>query len=161
MKRQVQRHETIAYQLQEYLFKSIPKLPTPSSAQAWTEEEARLRKQILDDVAFHGWPQAWVNSPPKFEDLGEIAGGNGYRMRKLRFEIVPGFDSTAILYEPLNVNGKAPAVLNVNGHDPLGKGAEYKQKRCINLAKRGIYALSLEWIGYGELAVPGNTHEDG
>ncbi len=98
---------------------------------------------------------------PKFEDLGEITGGNGYRMRKLRFEIVPGFDSTAILYEPLNVHGKVPAILNVHGHDPLGKAAEYKQKRCINLAKRGIYALSLEWIGYGELAVPGNTHEDG
>jgi len=161
MKRQVQRHETIAYQLQEYLFKSIPTLPAPVSARQWTEEEAQLRSQILDQVAFHGWPQAWVNSPPKFEDLGEVPGGNGYRMRKLRFEIVPGFDSTAILYEPLNVNGKAPAVLNVNGHDPLGKGAEYKQKRCINLAKRGIYALSLEWIGYGELGVPGNTHEDG
>ncbi len=65
IKRQIQRHETIAYQLQEYLFKSIPKLPTPSSAQAWTEEEARLRKQILDDVAFHGWPKAWVDAAAK------------------------------------------------------------------------------------------------
>lgn len=161
IKRQIQRHETIAYQLQEYLSKSIPKLPAPESARQWTEEEGRLRKQILDEVAFHGWPKAWVNSPPKFEDMGEVPGGNGYRMRKLRFEIVPGFDSTAILYEPLQVHGKAPAVLNVNGHDPLGKAAEYKQKRCINLAKRGIYALSLEWIGYGELHVPGDAHEDG
>ncbi len=161
MKRQVQRHETIAYQLQEYLFKSIPTLPAPESARQWTEEEAQLRSQILDQVAFHGWPKAWADAAPKFEDLGEIAGGNGYRMRKLRFEIVPGFESTAILYEPLQVHGKAPAVLNVNGHDLLGKAAEYKQKRCINLAKRGIYALSLEWIGYGELHVPGDAHEDG
>jgi dienelactone hydrolase len=159
--RQIQLHQTVAYQLQEYLFKSIPKLPTPSSAQAWTEEEARLRKQILDEVAFHGWPKAWIDSPPKFEDLGEVPGGNGYRMRKLRFEIVPGFESTAILYEPLNVHGKVPAILNVHGHDPLGKAAEYKQKRCINFAKRGIYALSLEWIGYGELHVPEDAHEFG
>ena len=159
--RRVQVHQTVAYQLQEYLFQSIPKLPAPASAQAWTQEEARLRKQVLDEVAFHGWPQAWVNSPPKFEDLGEVPGGNGYRMRKLRFEIVPGFDSTAILYEPLNVHGKVPAILNVNGHDPLGKAAEYKQKRCINFAKRGIYALSLEWIGYGELHVPEDAHEFG
>ena len=161
LSRQIQLHQTVAYQLQEYLFKSIPKLPTPSSAQAWTGEEARLRKQILDDVAFHGWPKAWIDSPPKFEDLGEVPGGNGYRMRKLRFEIVPGFDSTAILYEPLNVHGKVPAILNVHGHDPLGKAAEYKQKRCINFAKRGIYALSLEWIGYGELHVPEDAHEFG
>lgn len=161
LQRQVQLHQTVAYQLQEYLFKSIPNLPRPSSAQQWTEDEARLRKQILDDVAFHGWPKAWINSAPKFEDLGEVPGGNGYRMRKLRFEIVPGFDSTAILYEPLNVKGKVPAILNVNGHDPLGKAAEYKQKRCINFAKRGIYALSLEWIGYGELHAPEDAHEFG
>jgi dienelactone hydrolase len=161
LQRQVQVHETIAYQLQEYLFKSIPRLPTPASPQQWTEDEARLRQQILDDVAFHGWPQVWVNSPPRFEDMGEVPGGNGYRMRKLRFQIVPGFESTAILYEPLHVHGKVPAILNVNGHDPLGKAAEYKQKRCINFAKRGIYALSLEWIGYGELHVPEDAHEFG
>ncbi len=35
-----------------------------------------------------------------FEDLGVIETGRGYRMRKLRYEIVPGFQSTAILYEP-------------------------------------------------------------
>ncbi|HEV2245430.1 MAG TPA: acetylxylan esterase, partial [Terriglobia bacterium] len=159
--RPVQVHQTVAYQLQEYLFKSIPNLPAPASARQWTEEAARLRKQILDDVAFHGWPREWVDSPPKFEDMGEVPGGNGYRMRKLRFEIVPGFDSTAILYEPLHVSGKTPAILNVNGHDPLGKAAEYKQKRCINFAKRGIYALSLEWIGFGELHDPENAHEVG
>jgi dienelactone hydrolase len=161
MQRSVQVHQTVAYQLQEYLFRSIPKLPSPESAQQWTEEEARLRKEILGDVAFHGWPKAWIDSPPKFEDMGELPGGNGYRMRKLRFEIVPGFESTAILYEPLNVHGKVPAILNVHGHDPLGKAAEYKQKRCINFAKRGIYALSLEWIGYGELHVPEDAHEFG
>jgi dienelactone hydrolase len=161
LNRQVQLHPTVAYQLQEYLFKSIPKLSVPASAQQWTKEEARQRKQILDEVAFHGWSRAWTDSPPKFEDMDEVEGGNGYHMRKLRFEIVPGFDSTAILYEPLHANGKAPAVLNVNGHDPLGKAAEYKQKRCINLAKRGIYALSLEWIGYGELHESGDAHEDG
>src|SRR5579884_1393195 len=100
LERQVQAHQTVAYQLQEYLFKSIPKLPAPQSAQEWTQEESRLREQILNQVAFHGWPNDWVNAPPKFEDAGEVPGGNGYRMRKLRFQIVPGFDSTAILYEP-------------------------------------------------------------
>jgi dienelactone hydrolase len=41
----------------------------------------------------------------------------------------------------------------------LGKAAEYKQKRCINFAKRGILALSLEWLYCGELNVPENKHE--
>ena len=52
-----------------------------------------------------------------------------------------------------------PAILNVNGHvGPVGKAAEYKQKRCINFAKRGVVALNLEWIGYGELSAPENKH---
>jgi hypothetical protein len=107
---------------------------------------------------FHGWPQEWVESPPRFEDLGVLS-GKGYRLHKLRYEIVPGFYSTAILYEPERLEGKAPAILNVNGHvGAPGKSVEYKQKRCINFARHGILALNLEWFDFGELAQPGNDH---
>ena len=43
--------------------------------------------------------------------------------------------------------GKVPVILNVNGHDRNGKAAPYKQIRCINMAKRGMLALNLEWFG--------------
>ena len=70
-----------------------------------------------------------------------------------------GFLSTAILYEPEKLVGKVPAILNVNGHVfAPGKAIEYKQKRCINFAKRGIIALNLEWLGMGELGQPENAH---
>ena len=85
-------------------------------------------------------------------------GGGLQDPRKLRYEIVPGFWSTAILYEPDNIMGQVPATLNVNEHDyVLGKAAEYKQKRCINFAKRGSLALSLEWLECGELGPPGRA----
>lgn len=107
---------------------------------------------------FHGWPKEWVNAPPKFEDLG-VTPGNGYQIRKLRYEIVPGFQGAAILYEPLNLHGKVPAILNVNGHvGVLGKSVEYKQKRCITFARNGILALNLEWLSYGELGADFNQH---
>src|SRR5438132_1780034 len=80
-------------------------------------------------------------------------------LRKLRYEVVPGFQSVAILYEPEKLEGKVPAILNVNGHvGPMGKAVEYKQKRCINFAKHGILALNLEWFAFGELRVEGNQH---
>ncbi len=158
---EIQPVPVVAFQLAQYLAARIPKLPSPASAEQWTSEEKRWREHILNDVAFHGWPREWVDAAPKFEDLGVIETGQGYRWRKLRFEIVPGFDSTAILYEPDHTTGKAPAILNVHGHDPLGKAAEYKQKRCINFAKRGIVALSLEWMGYGELRLPEDAHDFG
>jgi dienelactone hydrolase len=162
LSRPLETPDVVTYQLRQFLYRRLPKLPAPTSVQAWSAETERLRKHLLDDVVFHGWPREWVDSTANFEDLGVIETGHGYRMRKLRYEIVPGFKSTAILYEPEHVNGKAPGVLNVNGHDyELGKATEWKQKRCINLARHGIYALSTEWLACGELNAPDNRHEFG
>ena len=148
------------FQIRRYLLdRVVPLPPVPSTAEAWTAEAARLRRHLLDDVVFHGWPDQWVKSPPRFEDAGVIEGGEGYKIRKLCYEIVPGFQSVALLYEPENGSGKVPAILNVNGHVGLpGKSVEYKQKRCINFAKHGIMALNLEWFAFGELAARGNEH---
>ncbi len=163
LSRPLETPDLVTFQLRQYLYQRIPKLPAPASAAAWTAETERLRKHLLDDVIFHGWPREWVDAPPRFEDLGVIDTGKGYRLRKLRYEIVPGFDATAILYEPEHVSGKAPGVLNVNGHDyEIGKASEYKQKRAIiNQALHGMYALSTEWIGCGELGAPENRHQFG
>jgi dienelactone hydrolase len=147
------------FQMKQYLLHRIPNLAAPQDAAQWTETANKVRRHLLDDVVFHGWPKEWVESPPRFEDLGVIEVGKGYRLRKLRYEIVPGFYSAAILYEPETLEGKVPAILNVNGHvGPPGKSVEYKQKRCINFAKHGILALNLEWFNFGELAQPENEH---
>ena len=88
----------------------------------------------------------------------EVIPGKGYRVRKLRFEAVPGLWVPALLYEPDKLQGKVAAVLNVNGHEGEGKAIPYIQARCINLAKRGILAMNPEWIGKGELASNGYAH---
>jgi hypothetical protein len=151
--------DVVAYQLKNYLRKKAPRLQKASSAPEWSTQAASARKKLLSEVVFHGWPRAWVESEPRFEDLGEIPSGPGYRMRKLRYEIVPGFHSSAILYTPENLSGKVPAMLNVNGHvGPPGKSVEYKQKRCINQARMGMLSLNLEWLAYGELNHPENAH---
>jgi dienelactone hydrolase len=151
------------FQVRQYLLERIAPLPRlPSRPQDWTSEAARLRHHLLDDVAFHGWPKAWVEAEPKFDEVGVIETGAGYRIRKLRYEIVPGFESVALLYEPEHLTGKVPAILNVNGHvGPPGKAVEYKQKRCINYARHGILALNLEWFFFGELEKKGNEHSFG
>jgi len=149
----------IAFQVRQYLETHAAPPPVATTAAQWTAEASRLRRHLLNDVVFHGWPQAWIDSPPKFEDLGTIQAGEGYRIRKFRYDIVPGFQSTAILYEPTNMQGKVPAVLNFDGHvGQIGKASEAKQKRCINFAKHGILALSLEWLSMGELYSPENQH---
>jgi hypothetical protein len=153
----LQNAEVTAWQIRQHVAKQTPKLVAPTRAEQWTAEARRLRQRTLE-TTFHGWPKEWIDSPPVFQDLGELRAGRGYRLRKLRYEIVPGFQSSALLYEPETVHGKVPAILDVNGHEPEGKAMEYIQKRCINQARHGVLALNLEWIGMGELAVPGNVH---
>src|SRR5947207_3476881 len=88
------------HQVKSYILSRVAPPPTVTNAPQWTEEEKRLRQHLLQDVVFHGWPDEWVNTPPRFEDVGVVETGQGYRLRKLRYEIVPGFQSVAILYEP-------------------------------------------------------------
>jgi len=155
----VQSPDVTYFQLQSYLMKRISVPHAPSRPEEWVTAAKKLRKHVLDDVVYHGWPQSWVEAPPHFEQVEVIETGKGYRLRKFRYEIVPGFWSAAVLYEPEGAPGKIPAILNVIGHEPHGNAVEYEQKRCINFAKRGVLALSLSWIGFGQMAQPGNEHD--
>lgn len=157
----VQLPPVTQFQLEQYLMGRIPPLPPPSTPELWTAEEQRLRQHMLQEVAFHGWPREWIESRPHFQEVGVIETDYGYRIRKLRYEIVPGFMSTALMYEPEKIIGRVPAILNLIGHEPDGIAVEYEQKRCINFAKRGIVALDLGWMQFGELSQPGNEHDYG
>lgn len=144
-------------ELREQIVARVAQAPRPASAEDWTAAAAGLRRQLLTDVVFHGWPRSWVDAAPRFEETGVVE-ASGYRIRKLRYEVVPGYVSAALLYEPEAGGGRRPAILNVNGHGAPGKSVEFKQKRCITFAKNGILALNLEWPGFGELADPLNSH---
>ncbi len=154
----LQSPDLVADELRHFMLKKVPPLELPTTPQQWDKEAARIRAHELS-VLYHGWPQPWVDSAPQFEKAGVIE-GDGYRIVKLRYQIVPGFFSTALLYEPEHMTGKMPAIVNVNGHGAGGKAVAHKQKRCINYARRGILALSLEWFDFGELDQPGNTHNN-
>ena len=133
----------------------MPKLTTAAD---WTATAEQLRQQTLDQVVFRGEAAQWRKQKTKVVWLETVEGGPEYHIRKLRYEAVPGFWIPALLYEPLRLSGKMPAVLNVNGHDSLGKAADYKQIRCINQAKRGMLALNPEWIGMGQLRGTNYSH---
>jgi hypothetical protein len=153
LKEVVQSPAVANFQVRQYIVDRTAAPPVvPPNAAAWTAEASRLRQHLLNDVIYHGWPKAWVDAPPKFEEAGVIQ-GDGYRIHKFRYEVVPGFQAAALLYEPLNMSGKTAAILNVYGHvGRLGKAVEFEQKRDIALAKHGILSLRLDWLGYGELS---------
>lgn len=136
----------------------VPPVPDVKSVAEWEQHANRMRKETLDRVVFKGEAASWRAAKTKVEMLGTIAGGPGYRIHKLRYEALPGMWIPALLYEPDKLAAKSPMFLNVNGHDGKGKAADYKQVRCINMAKRGIIVLNLEWFGMGQLRDAGYAH---
>lgn len=145
-------------EVKKYCGRRIAILPHFVTWSEWQHEADRIRRDVLEDVVFRGVPPAWRDASRRIEWLDTISGGPGYHIKKLRFEAIPGLWIPALLYEPDKLDGRVPVILNVNGHDPNGKQAPYKQLRCINLAKRGMIALNLEWLGMGQLKGEGFSH---
>jgi dienelactone hydrolase len=146
--------------LKSYLLNKITPFQI-SDHRDWEAEAERLRQLVLDEVIYKGVPEEWRSCDPEVEWTEVIETGYGYRIRKLRYWALPGLCIPALLYEPDTLDGNVPAVLNVNGHvGPPGKAIDYKQIRCINLAKRGVLALNLEWMKFGELQGPGQIHNN-
>ncbi len=146
-------------ELQDYITARIPPFNPLDQLANWPAHAERLRERYLDEVVFRGVPEAWRSPTPSVVWGDVLESGAGYRIRKLRYEAVPGLWIPALLYEPEQLRGTTPAVLNVNGHvGPPGKAIAYKQIRCINLAKRGLLALNPEWLYFGELQGSMRTH---
>ncbi|MDA1315423.1 MAG: acetylxylan esterase [Acidobacteria bacterium] len=146
-------------EVQVYTATRVPALPAFRKLDEWEAYAKEIRQRTFDEVIFRGEARAWRDAKTRVEWLETIPGGPGYRIKKLRFEAVPGLWIPALLYEPENLSGKVPVVLNVNGHDrPDGKAADYKQIRCINQAKRGMLSMNVEWLGMGQLNTPGFDH---
>jgi len=158
VKRPVLGPEQAVAELRRFCTPRITEFAPVTDPAAWPQRAAALRDEILRKAVLRGAGDDWRQGPVRVEWFDEVAGGPGYTIRKLRYEAVPGLWIPAILYQPTGVTGPRPVFLNVNGHDPVGKAADYKQIRCLQLAKRGIVVLNPEWLGMGQLRGAGYLH---
>ena len=133
------------------LLASVPPFKAAPDPTAWTAKARSLRRRALSQVYLKGFPRAVVESAPRIVWGEVIRPCPEYVIRKLRYECYPGYWIPGLLYEPARLRARAPVVLNPNGHHSGGKAVVYKQIRCANLARRGVLALNMEFIGMGEL----------
>lgn len=134
-------------------------MPKVKSLTEWQSFADQTRRDVLDKIVFRGaLAKQWRDAKTKVEWLDTLEGGPGYHIKKLRYEILPGLWIPALLYQPDKPAARMPVHLAVNGHDAVGKAAPYKQIRCINLAKRGVASLNVEWLGMGQLRSDGFVH---
>ncbi len=146
-------------EVQGYCEPKVPRMPKVTTLDEWKAIENQTRRDVLDKIVFRGaLAQQWRDAKTKVEWFDTLEGGEGYHIKKLRYEALPGLWIPALLYQPDKPAAKMPVYLAVNGHDGNGKAAPYKQIRCINLAKRGIASLNVEWLGMGQLRTDGFVH---
>ena len=158
LKRPILAPDQTRVDTQVWTASKVPLLQVPTTRAAWDAEARRLRRRILDEVVYRGAAREWRTQKPVAQSF-DVLQGNGYQVRKIRFEAVPGLHVPALVYEPVPApSTPTPVVLNFNGHEGTGLGNAYHQARCINLAKKGLYAINVEWIGQTQLATEGLQH---
>ena len=146
-------------QLRSYVGNLIPEPLSHKSVEEWESRAEQIRQQMFDLVVFRGKAQKWREAPFKVEWFDTIETNDGYRIKKFRYEALPGMWAPALLYEPAELTAAAPVFINLNGHHRGGKAMPYKQRRCINLAKRGMLAYNLEFLDMGQLYNPNRDNK--
>jgi dienelactone hydrolase len=145
-------------EIRAFIQPRILKFSPPADKAAWEQMAQRVRRDMLDQVVFRGAAAPWREAKCGTLWLDTIEGGPGYHIRKFRYEALPGMWIPGLLYVPDKLEGTVPLAINVNGHAAEGKAVGYKQLRSINLAKRGMLVLNVEWFGMGQLRTSGFAH---
>lgn len=117
-----------------------------------TREEVDTRREALRfnlrmAAGLYPWPQK-TPLHTRYEDVGTF---DGFSVKKIMFETVPGFWSTGNLYLPHPMKPKMPAIFNVIGHweeQRLTRDdtADYPNQ-LANFARMGFVCLVTDMIG--------------
>lgn len=130
--------------------------PDVPSQTAWEERAREIRQHVL--VSCGLWPL-----PEKCQLDAKVFGRierDGYSVEKVQLQTYPGFYLAGNLYRPLGKGpGPFPAILNPHGHWEHGRYEDSAlgsiPGRCINFARQGMVAFSIDMVGYGD------THQAG
>jgi len=114
-----------------------------------------LRQKLEHSLGFRQLP--W---PPDLEPrVVNTLRFPAYRIEKLVYQTLAGVQVPAHVYVPVNLSGRAPAVLFYNGHWWVeGKAKRDFQAFCINMARLGFVVLSFDAFGQGERGVSDRDH---
>jgi len=137
-------------------------IETIAQFEQWREH---VRNTFLAGIG--GLPQADCPLEPDYR--GELR-AEGFTIRKLLYQSLPGWYVTANLYVPDEAASPAAAVLFLNGHTPEAKAYSSYQNVSQHLARNGLFVLNIDPLGQGEryqyfdpntgqALIPASTHE--
>lgn len=116
----------------------------PETREEWEIFKSRLRKKVIDKTGIF----VDHNLPLDMHETENIQ-MEGYKVKNIFFQTLPGLYATANLYVP-DGEGPFPAVIKMHGHLPEAKMAPAVQSVAHSLALQGYVCLCIDAFGGGE-----------
>lgn len=112
----------------------------------WETRKQALKPCLLEALQLSHLPAAPASKPVitterKFD---------GYTVRNIAIEVLPGLYINGSLYKPAQYKGKIPVILNPDGHWQHQRYRPDCQYRCATLARMGAMAFSYDLFAWGE-----------
>jgi dienelactone hydrolase len=125
----------------------------------WIERAAIIKQGILEGAGLIPFPEKYPLNPiytaeRKYE---------GYLVKNVAIETLPGVLLTGSLYLPEKRDRKMAGILSAHGHwskpDDYGRYRADAQNRCASFARMGAVVFSYDMVGYGEMKEVGWEHK--
>jgi dienelactone hydrolase len=111
----------------------------------WLKRQDRVRAALREIIG--PFPKKGAMNARVIETIRK----DGYRIEKLVYESLPSFHVTGCLFIPDSADKKrAPAIMNVVGHNQDAFRDELYQIVILNLVRKGFVVLAIDPIGQGE-----------
>jgi hypothetical protein len=130
-----------------------------STLKKWQNRAEIIRKQILKGAGLEKYPKKC----PLNAIIGEKRVYEGYQVRNVAFESLPGVFVTGSLYTPLVSKGQMPGIISPHGHwskpGDVGRYRPDAQKRFAAFARMGAMVFAYDMVGYGQMGELGWKHQ--
>jgi hypothetical protein len=148
------------YQTEEQAVEQLAKFARSySNRQQWQARAERIREGILRGAELLPLPEKCDLKPI----IHSTRRYDGYTVRNVAFESLPGVFVTGNLYRPRNAEGPFAGILCPHGHwskpENYGRFRANMQKRCATLARMGAVVFSYDMVGYGDWKNAGWDHK--
>ncbi len=125
----------------------------------WLQRAELIRNGILKGSGLDHFPEK-AQLKPRYTDSRIY---EGYSVRNVAIESLPGVFVTGSLYLPEVRKEKMPGILSTHGHwakaEDYGRYRRDAQIRCAALARMGAVVFAYDMVGYGEMGDWGWEHK--
>ncbi|MCG6189576.1 alpha/beta hydrolase family protein [Maribellus maritimus] len=129
-----------------------------TTKEEWLKRAEVIRQGILEGADLSPLPEK-TPLKPRYSKERKY---DGYTVRNVAIESLPGVFVTGSLYLPEKMDGKTAGILSPHGHfgDRMqsARVSSDIQNRCISFAKMGAVVFVYDMVGYGEMAAYGWEH---